>query len=43
MLMKSVHISSELTGKRETRSDRQAGSKTDLLIENCFEDLQKYI
>jgi hypothetical protein len=43
MLMKSVHISSELTGKKEQRAASSSGSKTDLLVENCFEDLQKYI
>ncbi len=43
MLMKSVHISSELSGKKDVRAERKGGSKTDLLIENCFEDLQKYI
>jgi hypothetical protein len=36
MLMKSVHISSELTGKKESRVERTSGNKTDLLIENCF-------
>lgn len=41
--MKSVHISSELSGKKDSRSDRTNGNKSDLLIENCFEDLQKYI
>ena len=42
MLMKSVHISSELAGKKETHHVG-ASNKTDLLVENCFEDLQKYI
>jgi hypothetical protein len=41
MLMKSVHISTELTAK-ETATPK-APVRSDLLIENCFEDLQKYI
>lgn len=44
MLMKSVHISSELTGKKDKSSSKEnSNNRSDLLIENCFEDLQKYI
>ena len=43
MLMKSVHISSELSGKKDIKVDKKNANKTDLLIQNCFEDLQKYI
>jgi len=32
MLMKSVHISSELTGKKEVRVHSSNGNKTDLLV-----------
>ena len=32
MLMKSVHISSELSGKKEKEKERTSSNKTDLLI-----------
>jgi lipopolysaccharide biosynthesis regulator YciM len=43
MLMKSVHISSELSGKKDKLNKESTSNRSDLLIENCFEDLQKYI
>ena len=41
--MKSVHISSELSGKKDKLNKENTSNRSDLLIENCFEDLQKYI
>ena len=46
MLMKSVHLSTELSVKQRGKGDaldKAKSERSDLLVENCFEDLQKYI
>lgn len=41
--MRSVHLGETCQAKQNIESSKEAKSRSDSLIENCFEDLQKYI
>ena len=43
--MKSVHLQEELVEQKESKDNYHEPTKfkNDVLVQNCFEDLQKYI